>query len=68
MNRAGLYSVSVAAVALGLLGCKEDRSFGSDGDDDDVPEGCDVVSGAVATGLDITAVAVYQGVRIPLLE
>jgi hypothetical protein len=56
---------SIVLLTAAILGCKDDRKFSKG---DDVPPGCDVVSGDVARGLDITDVAVYQGVRIPLME
>lgn len=61
-----LYLLVTPLIALlAVAGCNDEpRSFQGD----NIPDDCDVLGGDLATGLDITGVAIYQGVRISLLE
>jgi hypothetical protein len=59
-------------VATSFPGCKKDPKFKSGDDDDDSTdeddEGCDLLGSDEVKGLDITAVDIYQGTRIQIME
>ena len=59
-------------VATAFSGCNKDPDFrAGDGDDDSTDEddeGCDLLGSDEVKGLDITAVDIYQGTRIQVME
>ncbi len=76
-----MYRYLLVLLSLGLVvsfsGCKKDPDFGTgdkndddddDDDDDEDDEGCDLLGSDEVKGLDITAVDIYQGVRIQIME
>ncbi len=58
-------------VATAFPGCGDDSRFASGDDDDSTDEEngeCDLLGGEEVKGLDITAVDIYQGTRIQIME
>ena len=70
-----MYRYLLILLSLGLatafFGCNKDPDFrAGEGDDstDEDDEGCDLLGGDEVKGLDITAVDIYQGTRIQIME